>query len=79
VGGEQVGHRGYGAGGLAQRLAALGALRADTTPDRAVAVFSMMTSPASWRQLTSGARWTFDEAEAWLTTSLTQLLLQRSR
>ena len=69
----------HGARGLAQRLAALGALRADTTPDRAAAVFSMMTSPASWRQLTSGARWTFDEAEAWLTPSLTQLLLQRSR
>jgi AcrR family transcriptional regulator len=69
----------HGARGLAHRLAALGALRADTTPERAAAVFSMMTSPASWRQLTSGARWTFDEAEAWLTPSLTQLLLQRSR
>jgi AcrR family transcriptional regulator len=69
----------HGARGLAQRLAALGALRADTTPERAAAVFSMMTSPASWRQLTSGAGWTFDEAEAWLTPSLAQLLLERGR
>jgi hypothetical protein len=39
----------------------------------------MMTSPASWRQLTHRAGWTFDEAEAWLTPSLTQLLLKQKR
>jgi hypothetical protein len=39
----------------------------------------MMTSPASWRQLTHRAGWTFDEAEAWLTPSLAQLLLKRNR
>src|SRR5208282_2355464 len=50
----------------AQRLAALGALRAGMTPGRAAAVLSMMTSPATWRQLTLSAGWTFDEAEAWL-------------
>jgi hypothetical protein len=38
----------------------------------------MMTSPASWRQLTHRAGWTFDEAEAWLTPSLTQLLLKQN-
>jgi AcrR family transcriptional regulator len=69
----------HGVGQLAQRLAALGALRAGTTPERASAVFSMMTSPASWRQLTRRAGWTFDEAEAWLTPSLTQLLLKQNR
>ncbi|MGI9008579.1 MAG: hypothetical protein ACR2FU_20720 [Streptosporangiaceae bacterium] len=68
-----------GASALAQRLGALGALRADTTPERALAAFSMMTSPASWRQLTQGARWTFDDGEAWLASSLAQLLLERSR
>jgi AcrR family transcriptional regulator len=68
----------HGASRLAQRLAALGALGARTTPERAAAVFSMMTSPASWRQLTLGAGWTFDEAEAWLTSSLVQLLLDRN-
>jgi hypothetical protein len=61
---------------MAQRLAGLGALRADVTPERAAAAFSMMTSPTSWRQLTEGAGWTFDEAETWLATSLGQLLLE---
>lgn len=68
-----------GASRLGQRLAALGALRAGTTPEQAGAAFSMMTSPASWRQLTDGAGWSFDEAEAWLVASLTQLLLEQSR
>lgn len=66
-----------GARQIAQQLAALGALRAGTTPERAAAAFSMMTSPASWRQLTHAAGWGFDEAEAWLAASLTQLLLER--
>jgi AcrR family transcriptional regulator len=68
-----------GASRMVQRLAALGALRAGTTPERAGAAFSMMTSPASWRQLTDRAGWSFDEAEAWLVVSLTQLLLEQSR
>jgi AcrR family transcriptional regulator len=65
-----------GARGLAQRLAGLGALRADVTPERAAAAFSMMTSPTSWRELTEGAGWTFDEGEAWLANSLGELLLE---
>jgi AcrR family transcriptional regulator len=64
-----------GAAALARQLASLGALPTDMTPERAAAVFSMMTSPASWRQLTQSARWTFDDSEAWLTASLSQLLL----
>jgi len=67
----------HGASWITQRLAALGALQAGTTPERASTVFSMMTSPASWRQLTHRAGWTFDEAEAWLTPSLAQLLLKQ--
>ena len=67
-----------GASTIAQRLEALGALRAGTTPERAATAFSMMTSWASWRQLTQRAGWTFDESEAWLTASLTQLLLEPS-
>lgn len=67
-----------GASAMAQRLGALGALRAGTTSERAAAVYSMMTSPASWLQLTQRAGWTFDESEAWLTESLTQLLLEPS-
>jgi TetR/AcrR family transcriptional regulator, regulator of cefoperazone and chloramphenicol sensitivity len=51
---------------VGQGLATLGALRTDMTPERASAAFSMMTAPASWRQLTQRAGWTFDDAEAWL-------------
>ena len=67
-----------GASAMAQRLGALGALRAGTTPERAAAAFAMMTSAASWLQLTQRAGWTFDQSEAWLTESLTQLLLKPS-
>ncbi len=67
-----------GASGISQRLAALGALRADMTAERAATAFSMMTSPASWRQLTRDAGWSFDEGETWLATSLAQLLLNPS-
>jgi AcrR family transcriptional regulator len=66
-----------GANAMAERLGALDVLRDDMTPAQAAAAFSMMTSPASWRQLTQSAGWTFDESEAWLTTSLNQLLLKR--
>jgi AcrR family transcriptional regulator len=69
----------HGASRIAQQLASLGALRADTTPQRATTVLSMMTSPANWRQLTQDAGWTFDEAEGWLSASLAQLLLEQNR
>jgi AcrR family transcriptional regulator len=68
-----------GASGVSKRLAGLGALRGDLTPRRAAAVFSMMTSPTSWRQLTADAGWTYDEGEAWLAASLGQLLLSTRR
>ena len=67
-----------GVSAMAQRLGALGALRAGMTPERAAAAFSMMASPPSWQQLTQRACWTFDESEAWLTESLAQLLLEPS-
>jgi hypothetical protein len=56
-----------------------GALQAEVTPERAAGMFSMMTSPASWRQLTQGAGWTFDKVKVWLAASLVQLLLEDSR
>jgi AcrR family transcriptional regulator len=64
---------------IATRLAQLGALKPDMSAERAAAAFSMMTSPASWQQLTRGAGWSFDDAEVWLATSLAQLLLRRGR
>ena len=68
-----------GANQIATKIAALDALRPDLTPERAAAAFSMMTSPASWQQLTQNAGWSYDDAETWLTASLTQLLLQPRR
>ena len=47
--------------------------------NKKAAVIAMMTSPASWRQLTQRSGWSFGEAETWLTASLTQLLLHSSR
>jgi AcrR family transcriptional regulator len=64
---------------LAGRLASLDALQTGTEPGQAADVLSMMTSPASWSQLTREAGWTFDDAEAWLTQSLTKLLLEHQR
>jgi hypothetical protein len=68
-----------GASQGARWLAVLGALAPGITPGRAAAVTSTMTSPASSRQLTQRSGWSFDEAETWLTASLTQLLLDSSR
>jgi AcrR family transcriptional regulator len=68
-------HR-QGADGIANRLGSLGALRTGMNTQHAGTVFAVMTSPANWQQLTQSAGWSFDEAEAWLTDSLSQLLLQ---
>jgi len=75
---EGIRRHDWGASQAARRLAALSALAPGTTPERAAAVISMMTSPATWRQLTQQSRWTFEEAETWLTASLSRLLLNRT-
>jgi hypothetical protein len=64
-----------GAAVLARQMGALGALRTDLTPEPAAGVFALMTSPATWRQLTQRTGWTFDESELRLVASLSQLLL----
>ena len=68
-----------GTAAMAARLAALDGLRDDLTAEKAAAAVAMMTSPASWRQLTQGGGWSYDEAETWLTASLTQLIMRRRR
>ncbi|MBV9600686.1 MAG: TetR/AcrR family transcriptional regulator [Chloroflexi bacterium] len=68
-----------GAATAAARLSSLRALQPQSTPERAAAVMAVMTAPATWRQLTQEAGWTFDETEAWLTASLATLLLKRGR
>ncbi len=57
------------------RLAEMGALRADVTPERAGDILGVMTWADTYRNLTQDYGWTFDESEAWLTQSLTTLLL----
>jgi AcrR family transcriptional regulator len=64
-----------GANAVGRQLAALGALPVELTAERAATAFGMMTSPASWRQLTQGASWSFDDSEVWLTESISKLLL----
>ena len=68
-----------GADGMAHRLGTLGALRSGISTQHAGTVFAMMTSSANWLQLTQNAGWSFDETEAWLTDSLSQLLLNPNR
>ena len=63
-----------GASALGRQLASMGALPAEVTAEHAAAAFGMMTSPASWRQLTQGAGWSFDESEVWLTDAIIKLL-----
>jgi AcrR family transcriptional regulator len=66
-----------GALAIARRLADMNALSPEMTAERAAAAFGMMTAPASWQQLTAVDGWTFDDAEDWIATSLTTLLLRR--
>ncbi len=68
-----------GASSLGRQLASMGALPAEVTAEHAAAAFGMMTSPASWRQLTQGAGWSFDDSEVWLTDSVVKLLLVNQR
>jgi AcrR family transcriptional regulator len=68
-----------GATTLGERLAALGALPQGSSADQAATAFAVMTSPASWRQLTHDAGWSFDQAQDWLTRSLATLILARRR
>ena len=68
-----------GASSLGRQLASMGALPAEVTAEHAAAAFGIMTSPASWRQLTQGAGWSFDDSEVWLTDSVVKLLLVNQR
>jgi AcrR family transcriptional regulator len=63
---------------LSRRLDQLDALAPSMSAEQAAAAFAMMTSPASWLQLTADG-WTFDEAEEWMSASLSTLLLRGRR
>lgn len=61
--------------GLASRLAELGALRPELGPERAAAVFSVLTWSDSYQVLHGRHGWTWDQCEDWITEALTRLLL----
>jgi AcrR family transcriptional regulator len=61
---------------LAQELAARGALRPGLPPERAGDILGLLTSIPVSRQLVDDYGWTLDECEAWLTATLTTLLLR---
>ena len=57
------------------RIAALGGLRADITPDRAIAILASLNDATVYRSLTGTYGWSFDEAEQWLFETLSRQLL----
>lgn len=61
---------------IALRLAEMGALRPGLAPERAGDIIGVMTWADTFRNLTRDYGWTFDACEAWLTESLTTLLLR---
>ena len=68
-------HR-VGSARLARRLRALHALRPGVSVAEASAIISLLTEGATYRQLVEAYGWTFDRAEAWITSSLRTLLLK---
>ncbi len=63
---------------IALEPAALGVLRRELPVERAADILGFMTSTPMYRQLVDDYGWTLDECEAWLTTTLTALLLPES-
>jgi AcrR family transcriptional regulator len=58
-----------------ERLAALGALRADVSPTHARDVLSFLSLPATWRTLGEYG-WDLDQVEAWIVDSAMTLITQ---
>ena len=66
-----------GAGMVADRVAGLGALRADVTVDGARDRIWTLTSPSVWRLLTDQRGWSGDEYAEWVGEALCDALLAR--
>ena len=60
---------------IAERLAALAALRPGLTVDRAADVLWFFFGLHAWRQLSKDTGWSFDEAEEWLRQRASEALL----
>lgn len=67
-------HR-FGARRLAERLNSLEALRPGIDTDEAADVIDLLTDHQTFANLVQGYGWTFDRAEAWITSTLRTLLL----
>jgi AcrR family transcriptional regulator len=67
-------HR-QGTRAMAERLAAIGCLRAGLPVDEAADVISMLTSHESFVQLTGQYGWSYDRCERWLAEAISRLLL----
>jgi AcrR family transcriptional regulator len=64
-----------GAGRVAQRLAAIGALRDGLSADDAGTLISVLTARHAFIELVAGRGWSFDEAANWIEEQLTAGLL----
>jgi AcrR family transcriptional regulator len=60
---------------LVLEMAAKGVLRSDLPVERAADILGFMTATPMYRQLVDDYGWTLDECEAWLTATVTELLL----
>jgi AcrR family transcriptional regulator len=58
-----------------ERLAELGGLRDDVTPERAAALIALSTTHEAWRELVEAHSLSWDDAEAWLADALGRALL----
>lgn len=65
-----------GAARVAARLERLHALRDGIPTERAAAVMAVLTSRATYAQLTGDHGWSFEECERWIERTLDELLLR---
>jgi hypothetical protein len=61
-----------------ERVAELGGLRDDVTPDRAAALIALSTTHEAWRELVDAHRLSWDDVEAWLEAALARALIDDS-
>lgn len=75
---DEANRRHRGGGRLvAESIANVGALKPDVSVQHAGDVIAVLTVGTMWQQLTQEHGWSFDECEAWMTETLTTLLLKK--
>jgi AcrR family transcriptional regulator len=63
---------------VVERLEALGALRQTLQVTKAADILSVLSLPATWRTFGQEYAWTYDEIEAWIVETATNLTIDRS-